>query len=89
MISGVKVPSLVTLLEADVLMKRLLLLTELGVMCWFNEFVDVVADVVDFGCVVVLVISEPIEALPLSELALQFPLEEWSSFPVPFLRCLI
>lgn len=35
-------------------------------------------DVVDFGCVV-LVISEPIEALPLSELALQLPLEEWGS----------
>lgn len=42
-------------------------------------------EVVDFGCVV---ISEPIEALPLSELALQFPLEECGSslFP-PERRC--
>lgn len=72
--SGVRVPSLVTLLDVDVLALNLLLLfTELG--WWFRELLEVAADVVDLGCVVE-VISEPMDARPLSELALQLPLDE-------------
>lgn len=72
------VPSLVTLPEAEWLkLKRLLLFTEPG--AW-SELLDVAADVVDLGWAV---ISEPIEARPLSELALQFPEEECGSSLFP------
>lgn len=67
-------PSLVTLPEVEVLKLNLLReFTELG--GWFKELLLVAAEVVLLGCVVE-VISEPIEALPLSELALQLPLLE-------------
>lgn len=79
--SGVNVPSLVTLPDVEVFtLYRLLLFTELG--CWFNELLEVAADVEDLGWVVE-VISEPMEALPLSELALQFPLDECGSSLLP------
>lgn len=42
------------------------------VLLWFSE----VLDALDFGCVVVVVISLPIEVRPDSELALQLPLDE-------------
>lgn len=81
MISGVRVPSLVTLPLVDALMYLLLLLTELG--GWrFSELFDVAADVDDLGWVVV-VISDPIEARPLSEDALQLPLDECGSSLLP------
>lgn len=84
MMSGVSVPSLVTLPEVEVLTLNFLrLLTEPG-GCWFSELFEVQVEVVDLGCVV---ISEPMEALPLSELALQLPLEEWgSSLPARLCR---
>lgn len=80
-------PSLVILLEVDVFtLKRRLLFAELGA-CWLRELFDVAVEVEDFGWVVV-VNSDPMEALPLSELALQLPLEECggSSLLPPDLR---
>ncbi|KAH1005232.1 hypothetical protein HUJ04_006255 [Dendroctonus ponderosae] len=86
--SGVNVlPSLVTLPDVELLKLNLLReLTELG--GWFNELLLVAAEVVLLGWVVE-VISEPMEARPLSELALQFPLEEFGSslFPCRRRRC--
>lgn len=88
--SGVAVPSLVMLLEADVFKKRRREIIELGGPLdpgwwWFKEPLEAL----DFGWVVV-VISLPIEVRPDSELALQFPeLEFCSSFcPNPCRLCL-
>ena len=72
-------PSLVTLLEAEVFKNRRRLIIELGgPLLWFNE----VLEALDLGCVVV-VISLPIEVRPDSELALQLPLDEWGSSRLP------
>lgn len=79
------------LLEADVFKNRRRLMIELGgpddVGCvlWLSEELDAL----DLGCVVVVVISLPIDVRPDSELALQFPLDECGSSFVakPIRRC--
>lgn len=78
MMSGVRVPSLVTLPEPEVLRNLLLLMMELGGPWWlmFSELLEVPAEVVLLGGTVVVVISEPMLVRPDSELADQFPLDE-------------
>lgn len=79
------------LLEAEVLRNRLRLIIELGgpdddgCVLWFSDELEAL----DLGCVVVVVISLPIEVRPDSELALQLPLDEWGSslLASPVRRC--